>query len=283
MSALRSVYRYRLPVYFVAIAAVLLGLLLPKIGEGLREAASALTLLGLVLVLACLVASVLVGRRIPAREPVPVLSPVTGRWLALNSPATKVPSHGVRLYGQAHAIDLVYEPDGVDAPVRPELGDGPAMRAATDYPAFGRPVRAMIAGTVVRVVDGQRDHRARSSIGAVFYLLVEGSLRELGGPSRIVGNHIVIDAGDGVFALLAHLRRGSATVRVGDTVAAEDVVGQCGNSGNSSEPHVHAQLMDRPSPWTGQGVPLVFADVRIGDEETARHAIPGNGEHVTAL
>ncbi|MBV9095093.1 MAG: M23 family peptidase, partial [Streptosporangiaceae bacterium] len=41
------------------------------------------------------------------REPVTVRPPVTGRWLAVNSPANRVPSHGVHAYGQGYAIDLV--------------------------------------------------------------------------------------------------------------------------------------------------------------------------------
>lgn len=288
---LRLIYRHRLPVYYGAIGAIVAGVVLPRLADALRPAALVLTFLGLVGASACLLASFLIGRRLPEREPIRVLAPVTGRWLAMNSPATKVPSHGVRLYGQAYAIDLAFEPETAEAGTgeagtgelgRPEFGDGPAMRPPEDYPAFGQPVRAMVAGTVVRVDDRQRDHRARSSVGAVFYLLAEGALRELGGPRRVVGNHVVIDAGDGVFALLAHLRRGSATVRVGDVVTAGQTVGRCGNSGNSSEPHVHAQLMDRASPLTGQGLPLVFMDVRVGGQPGVGDGMPANGEHLHA-
>lgn len=48
------------------------------------------------------------------RDPVEVAPPVTGRWTALNSPADKVPSHGVHLYGQTYAIDIVAEPEAAD-------------------------------------------------------------------------------------------------------------------------------------------------------------------------
>jgi hypothetical protein len=50
--------------------------------------------------------------------------------------------------------------------------------------------------------------------------VVEGAVRELLGPGRILGNHLVVDLGGGVYAALAHLRRGSLRVRVGDRVAA---------------------------------------------------------------
>jgi hypothetical protein len=55
----------------------------------------------------------------PSIEPRSVVSPVTGRWSAVNSPATKVPSHGTHGHGQTFAIDLVYEPE---PGARPEFG-----------------------------------------------------------------------------------------------------------------------------------------------------------------
>lgn len=218
-----------------------------------------------------LVAGLLVAfgpRLLPAREPVTVTPPVRGRWLGVNSPATKVPSHGIRAYGQAYAIDLVYEP--ADGRARPEFGSGPAFRASDEYPAFGEPVLAMIDGVVVKASDWKRDHRARSNYPAMLYLVAEGAIRELGGPGFIVGNHIVIRGDDGVFALVAHLKQGSALVRPGERVTAGQVIAACGNSGNSTEPHVHAQLMDRASPLVGQGIPFAFDG----------HAVPADGEHL---
>ncbi|GAA2830255.1 peptidase M23-like protein [Leucobacter komagatae] len=241
------------------------------------------------------------GRRIAAREreaaPLWVAAPVGGRWLALNSPATQVPSHGVRGYGQSHAVDLVYAPHGA---VRPEYGSGPAMRPASDFPALGEPVHAMIDGVVVRATGWRRDHRSRSSSAAMIYLMIEGMLRELGGPGFVIGNHVVIrgEGGlDGVYAAVAHLRRGSLRVKPGDRVTAGQVVGECGNSGNSSEPHVHAQLMDRRSFVTAQGIAMAFTGLTIeqpnaapsggsnDDSNQVEPTVPGmprSGEFLTA-
>ncbi|KRF19321.1 metalloendopeptidase [Nocardioides sp. Soil797] len=209
-------------------------------------------------------------------DPVVVASPVTGRWLAMNSPASKVPSHGVRAYGQAFAIDLVHEP--LDGTTRPSFGSGSGMSAPADYPAFGRPVHAMIDGTVVRAHDRQRDHRTRTRFWSVGVMMLEGVLRELRGSDGVVGNHVVIDRGDGVFALVAHLRKGSATVRPGDRVVAGDVIGSCGNSGNTTEPHVHAQLMDRARPSAARGLPMAFRDVVIDGEPVT--GLPANASHL---
>ncbi|MFX4228784.1 MAG: M23 family metallopeptidase [Porticoccaceae bacterium] len=54
----------------------------------------------------------------------------------------------------------------------------------------------------------------------------------------MAGNHVAIDCG-GFFVFLAHLRRGSILVARGDSVETGDPLGQMGNSGNSSEPHLH--------------------------------------------
>lgn len=219
------------------------------------------------------------ARLLPRREPVTVTSPVQGRWLALNSPASQVPSHGVRAYGQSHAIDLVAEPPEQHRPV---FGDGPLMRAASEYPALGAPVTAMLGGTVVRASGWRRDHRARSHAASLVYLMAEGAIREIGGPGFIVGNHVTIRGDDGTFALVAHLQRGSLRVRVGDTVTAGQHIAACGNSGNSSEPHVHAQLMDRASLWTAQGVPMAFAQIALGEDPTPVTGLPENGQHIVA-
>jgi murein DD-endopeptidase MepM/ murein hydrolase activator NlpD len=138
---------------------------------------------------------------------------------------------------------------------------------------------APAAGTVVRAHDRERDHWSRTSPAAMCYLLVEGMVRELLGPGRILGNHLVLDLGGGVYAALAHLRRGSVRVRPGDRVAAGQPLAECGNSGNSSEPHLHFQLMDHPSVLLAAGLPLRFARYRVGDADRA--GVPRNLEPFT--
>ena len=89
------------------------------------------------------------------------------------------------------------------------------------------------------------------------------------------------DVPAGTVAVLAHLRRGSPTVQVGERVRAGQVLGQCGNSGNSSDPHVHVQLMDGPDITTAKGVPFTW---RFLDEEGAvQTGVPANEELFTAI
>ncbi len=188
-------------------------------------------------------------------EPVPVRPPVHGSWRAVNSPATRVPSHGIHAYGQTYAIDLVYQPPG-SPPTR--LSWLPLARRAKDFPGLGQPVFAAAPGRVVRVRQGLRDHWSRTSVAGLLYLLAESIVRELLGAGRVVGNHIVIDMGDHRYAMYAHLQRHSAMVRPGDRVAAGQQIARCGNSGNSTEPHLHFQIMDRSRPTFAAGLPFEF-------------------------
>ena len=192
--------------------------------------------------------------------PIEVAAPVRGRWSALNSPANRVPSHGLQVYGQTYAIDLVYEP--VER-ARPGFGMWPVARRPDDFPGFGQPVYAAAPGTVVRASGWQRDHWSRNSWVGLVWLFVEGLLRELTGPGRVLGNHVVLDLGGGVYALYAHLKRGSIAVTPGQRVAEGDLVGACGNSGNSSEPHLHFQLMDHRRATIAAGLPMQFRGIGI--------------------
>ncbi len=206
--------------------------------------------------------------RPPAVE---VQAPVKGRWSALNSPANKVPSHGLHTYGQTYAIDIVAEPKEGARPGFAWLW--PLVRRNSDFPAFGAPLLAVADATVVHAADGQRDHLSRNSLPMLVYMmLAEGPARELTGATGVTGNHIVLDLGNGVYAAYAHLRRGSLEVRVGDRVRAGQKLAECGNTGNSSEPHVHFQLMDGPDLDTARGLPFRWSGL----------GVPRNGEPFTA-
>jgi hypothetical protein len=211
------------------------------------------------------------------REPLEVHLPVRGCWVALNSPASRVPSHGLHAYGQTYAIDLAHEPE--DRP-RPRFAWWPLARRPTDFPAFGQPIHAVADGVVVRVHDRERDHWSRNSWLSMPYFVIESSLRELLGPGRIVGNHVVLKLGDGTYAVFAHLRRGSVRVKKGQQLRAGDELAACGNSGNSTEPHLHFHLMDRPSTLFAAGLPFRFDHYEIDRHTTS--GVPANGQRFLA-
>ncbi len=237
-----AISRIRMPFAALALVGLLVPLALDVPGWWLI-ASSVLFLMAMLLY-------VRVG--IPRAEPVELTSPVKGRWLALNSPATRVPSHRINAWSQTYAIDLVADPSD-DA--RPGFAWWPIARRPSDFPGFAEPIFAPIDGTVVRSSDAMRDHWSRTSPMSLVYFALE-SVRELLGPIGVLGNHVVIRRDDGVHVLLAHLRHRSVRVDVGDRVRAGDTIAECGNSGNSTEPHTHVQAMDGASTWTAAGMPI---------------------------
>lgn len=189
-----------------------------------------------------------------------VLAPVEGRWVALNSPATKIPSHGVRTLGQAFAIDILHPSNSRST----RLGWALRQRRPEEFSCYGTDVRAVQEGRVVRVHRSRRDHCVRTSWpGIIFMLTVEAILRELGGPNFVLGNHVVIEHAHGSYSAYAHLRHNSIGVQTGAVVVAGQVIGQVGNTGNSSEPHLHFQLMDRARPDRAAGLPFRWSNVTI--------------------
>jgi hypothetical protein len=212
--------------------------------------------------------------------PVVLSLPFADRWVVQNSPARRVPSHGTDLLGGRYAIDFVGVDDrGRTAPTRDwrtVLATEPPER----FFAFGRPILAPADGVVVAVHDGEIDHEARrSQLALVPYALGQVSrLRQ--GIGAIAGNHVIIELSPRVFVALVHLRAGSLRVGVGDPVSVGQSVGECGNSGNSTQPHVHVQVTDTADMSTARGVPMVFRSFREWpagrrDSHVVESGIPG--------
>ncbi len=124
---------------------------------------------------------------------------------------------------QRYAIDFVVVRDG-------QSYEGDKSEPAS-YHAWDEPLVAPADGTVVDVENDLRDW----PIGG-------------GEPDaeRARGNYVMLDLGDERYVMFAHLRQGSATVAEGDRVVAGEVIGRLGNSGNTTEPHLHLQVQDSP-------------------------------------
>lgn len=80
--------------------------------------------------------------------------------------------------------------------------------------------------------------------------------------------------------LLAHLRRGSVRVHPGESLRSGDQLGECGNSGNSTEPHVRVQVTDSTHWPTARGLPLAFRRSEDGPDAAQRGWIPAESEIV---
>ena len=204
--------------------------------------------------------------------------PFRGRWLVQNSPARRVPSHGTDLFGVTYAIDFV----AVDARGRSAPWAWRSLVATESevgFAGFGAPILAPAAGTVVVAHDGELDHRARRSQLVLIPYALGQARQARQGMNALAGNHVVIALSpDGPYVAVVHLRHGSVQVRVGDRVGSGTQLAECGNSGNSTEPHVHVQVTDSTDWATTRGLPLAFRGVGPG----ATTGIPANGSVVSA-
>jgi hypothetical protein len=189
-----------------------------------------------------------------AKNPVVVItSPLVGEdWVAGNGPSNTsvhrrslIPINGHGYIAQRFAIDWVQAyPDG-----KMYKGDPSDNR---NYRAYGAEIHAVADGVVTEVGDGipQNTPGAQS-------LAVPITLETVG------GNHVIMEIGDGLFAFYAHMQPGSLRVKVGDKVTRGQVLGLLGNTGNSSEPHLHFQICSANSELGSEGLPYAFASFEV--------------------
>ncbi|MGH7504662.1 MAG: M23 family metallopeptidase [Longimicrobiales bacterium] len=183
-----------------------------------------------------------------AAAPVPIGPPLRGGpWLTANGPSNDsghrralIPVGGVVAIAQRFAIDYVMVGDDG----RTFNGD---RLENESYHAYGTDALAVADGVVAAVKDGIPENVPGPRSRAVPITL-----------ETVGGNHVIIDLGGGRYAFYAHLQPGSLRVALGDRVTRGQVIGLVGNSGNSTEPHLHFHLSDGNSPLGSEGIPYVY-------------------------
>ena len=185
--------------------------------------------------------------------------PFVGEWFVISGGHTRKTSHSWEVLGQRFALDFVQVNEGLER----HTGRGTHPE---EYFCYGEDILAAAEGTVVRVESGVRraflgwgfcDFRARS----------------------FVGNHVLIEHAPEEFALYAHLIRDSVTVMPGDRVERGQVLGRCGHTGHSSEPHLHFHLQDSADLFGGMGLPVRFSRLFV-DGESADEVLLTAGNRV---
>jgi hypothetical protein len=134
----------------------------------------------------------------------------------------------------------------------------------SDYLIFHREVMAIGDGTVIELGDKFPESKMNDPqiySEKFFAELVEELLPEIGFLNTVSGNYIIIDHGNSEFSFYAHLSEGSILVRVGEKIRRGDIIAKVGNTGHSTEPHLHFQLMDSQNPLEANGLPVVFENV----------------------
>ena len=190
-----------------------------------------------------------------------IASPLPGKnWLAAGAPSNTSDHRraiavidGTPHISQRYAIDWV-QIDEKGSTYRGEAKDN------RNYYCYGAEALAAADATVVEVKDGIPENTPGEASHAVEITL-----------ETVAGNHVNLDLGGGVFAMYAHFQPGSIRVKVGDKVSRGQVLGLVGNSGNSSEPHLHFQLMDRNSPLGSEGLPYKMEFQLTGHSSGLEH------------
>jgi hypothetical protein len=129
-------------------------------------------------------------------------------------------------------------------------------KVPANYHIYGKPVLAVADGTVVGTRNDLNDQ-------------VPGALPANIPLDEADGNFVVLDIGSGFFVNYAHMRRGSVRVKLGDKVRRGDQIGEVGNTGNSSAPHMHLHVQDGPDPLKSDGLPYVFDSFAIAGVDEA--------------
>jgi len=180
--------------------------------------------------------------------------PFRGEWLVYNGGDTPATSHSWDILGQRYALDFVQ----VDGGLSRHGGRGTRL---DDYHCYGSDILAAAGGTVMHLEDRIPD---APFVGHGFCDFTARSF---------LGNYVMIQHADDEHALYAHLIRGSVRVRPGEQVAQGQVIGRCGHSGHSSEPHLHFQLQDSPDIFRGMGLPVRFSLAGIDGTATSNRTI----------
>jgi hypothetical protein len=174
-----------------------------------------------------------------AEEPVRLTFPLRdGRYYVAHGGNSQLLNHHNPSPAQKYALDIV----ALNAAGTRVLGIYPSD--VNKYVIFGKDIYSPCDGTVVEAVDGLSE------------LVPSETDRE-----NLAGNHVVV-ACQGVNVLLAHLQSGSVTVQEGDRVTTNQVVGRVGNSGNTTEPHLHIHAVrgNTADVLEGEGVPILFEE-----------------------
>ncbi len=195
----------------------------------------------------------------PERNTTALRLPFEGQWYVFWGGDTREMNQHHDVPNQKYAFDFL----AADEAGKTHAGEGTANE---DYYAFGRKIVAPADGLVTDVIQGVRDNRPRSM-----------------NPYSGLGNAVFIQHTEHEVSVLAHLKQGSICVKAGDQVKAGHVLGLCGNSGNSSEPHLHYHLQNTTIIQDATGIACVFDIITVtrdGKERLEAHCSPIKGDRI---
>jgi hypothetical protein len=176
------------------------------------------------------------------RNTTKLMLPFKGEWTVTWGGDTKELNYHVESLAQKNAFDFLI----TDSKGKSFKTDG---KTNEDFYAFGKPLFAPCDGEVVLAVDGVKDNQP-------------GTMN----PIYLLGNTVIIKTAKGEYLLFAHFKQHSVLVKQGQQVKQGDQLGQCGNSGNSSEPHLHFHIQNVEDMMVATGIKAYFDKIMVNGQ-----------------
>ena len=192
---------------------------------------------------------------VPGRNRTTMILPFNGEWFVFWGGDTKEQNYHIANKAQKNAFDIVM----VD-----EKGKSYKTNGLTndDYYAFGQPLIAPCDAEVVLSVDGVKDNKP-------------GEMNT----AYVPGNSVILKTSHNEYLLFAHFKQYSIKVKQGDKVKKGQLLGLCGNSGNSSEPHLHFHIQDEENMLKATGIKCYFEKILVNGEAKTDYS-PVKGERI---
>ena len=174
-----------------------------------------------------------------ARNTTKMMLPFNGEWTVFWGGDTKELNYHVESKAQKNSFDFLIN----DSTGKSFKTDG---KTNEDYFAFGQYILSPCEGDVVYVVDGVKDN-------------IPGVLN----PIYLPGNSVIIKTDNNEYLFFAHFKKRSIKVREGQRVKQGALLGLCGNSGNSTEPHLHFHIQNVEDMNVATGVKCYFNKIIV--------------------
>ena len=176
------------------------------------------------------------------RNQTKLILPFTGEWTVYWGGDTKELNYHVEVESQNGAFDIIITDENGKS--YKNNGDN-----NEDYHAFGKELIAPCDAEVVLVVDGIKDNKP-GEMNLYF----------------ILGNTVILKTDNDEYLLFAHFKQNSIVVKQGENVEKGELLGLCGNSGNSSEPHLHFHIQNVEDINQATGAKSYFEEIYVNGE-----------------
>ena len=170
--------------------------------------------------------------------------PFKEKWVAINGCFRQEYSHSWDIPTQRYAYDFIIL-DNNNKSFNGNFDD------VKDYYCYDKEILSPANGIVVKISNNSKDS----------LILKKGKF--ISKSKHIAGNYLVVKHNENEYSTLAHLKKDSINVKVGDPVSKGQVIAKCGNTGNSTEPHLHFQLQTSKSFYNSAGLPIKFENIAI--------------------